>query len=193
MHPSPPATSPFKSTATPSPAFSDQKLPCESNFDPREREGESLSVFLLVNKAPGFVVADTRVDATVEDWFGKGVLRASVFTDFLGSNLKRKEKIPIKNFPIILFERILFYVKKRRRRRRRREERGGWLKFLELIATHHGHMHHGPRSRSLHHIRSTMGSGLVITVLCIQIKSRNAGGQIIRNKHLSWDYESPVL
>lgn len=78
MHPSPPATSPFKSSATPSPAFSDQKLPCESNFDPREREGESLSVFLLVNKAPGFVVADTRVDATVEDWFGKGVLRASV-------------------------------------------------------------------------------------------------------------------
>lgn len=77
MHPSPPATSPFKSTATPSPVFSDQKLPCESNFDPREREGESLSVFLLVNKAPGFVVADTRVDATVEDWFGKGVLQTS--------------------------------------------------------------------------------------------------------------------
>lgn len=117
MHPSPPATSPFKSTATPSPAFSDQKLPCESNFDPREREGESLSVFLLVNKAPGFVVADTRVDATVEDWFGKGVLRASVFTDFLGSNLKRKEKIPIKNFPIILFERILFCVKRKKKKR----------------------------------------------------------------------------
>lgn len=108
-----------------------------------------------------------------------------------GIEFKKKRKNPI-DFPIILFERILFCVKKRRRRRRR-EERGGWLKFLELIATHHGHMHHGPRSRSLHHIRSTMGSGLVITVLCIQIKSRNAGGQIIRNKHLSWDYESPVL
>lgn len=99
MHPSPPATSPFKSSATPSPVFSDQKLPCESNFDPREREGESLSVFLLVNKAPGFVVADTRVDATVEDWFGKGVLRASVFTDFLnGIEFKKKRKNPNKKF-----------------------------------------------------------------------------------------------
>lgn len=54
----PPATSPFKSTAIPpSPsAFSDQKLPARVTSTVSfqgERKRGSLSVFLLVNKAPG--------------------------------------------------------------------------------------------------------------------------------------------
>lgn len=62
------------------------------------------------------------MDATVEDWFGKGVLRASVFTDFL--EFKKKRKNPI-DFPIILFEKIFFCVKRKKKKR----GKGGLVKI----------------------------------------------------------------